>query len=342
MARNLTSAKDLTGAQKAAVVLISLGPRDSASILKHIPETEADAIARAIARLDQVSTEQVQQVLEEFAQGVTSHRLFVKGGLEYANEILVEAYGPETAKRLIDRLAASLGGDNLNFEHFRKADPQQLAKLIQDEHPQTIALILSHLDASQAATLISSLPIETRAEVSIRMASLDQISPEVVRNIAFVLEQKLQSLGELSRENRGGVRAVANMFNRLDPHVNSELMEAVESRNPPLFENIRRFMFVFRDLESLDPAALKTLTAKIDRPVLITALKGADPSLRQKFLATQSSRGAEMIAEEIEALGPVRLKDVDSAQQTIITIARELEKEGLISLTNSPNEQYVY
>jgi flagellar motor switch protein FliG len=232
--------------------------------------------------------------------------------------------------------------DAATFENFRKVDPQQLAKFIQDEHPQTIALILSNLDASQAATLISSLPVETRTDVAMRMADLDQISPEIVRNIASVIDQKLQSLGELSREAVGGVRAVANMFNRLDPTTCTQLLEGVETENAPLFENIRRFMFVFRDLEDLDVASIRTLISKVERNTLLTALKGANESLRQKFLQTQSNRGAEMMSEDLSSLGPVKLRDVDAAQQNIIGVARELEKEGIISLKNSPNEQYVY
>src|SRR5579884_678569 len=331
----------LTGTQKAAIVLMALDPTESAAILKHVPEDDADKIARSIARLENVSPDQVQEVLEEFNQHAISRHLFIRGGLDYAHKLLIEAYGPGVAGRLIERLVKSLGQESVNFENFRKTDPQQLAKLIQDEHPQTIALILSHLDPSQAAILISSLPVEARTDVAIRMADLDQISPEIVRNIASVIDQKLRNLGELSREAYGGVRAVANIFNRLDPNTCSQLLDAVEKENASLFENIRRFMFVFRDLEDLDMTSLKTLIDRVDRKVLVLALKGASDTLRQKFISSQSQRGGEMLAEDIASLGPVRLKDVDEAQQKIITTARELEKEGVISLKNSPSDQYV-
>jgi flagellar motor switch protein FliG len=332
----------LSGPQKAAIVLMSLEPSESVAILKHIPEDEADKIARVIARLEHVTPEQVQGALEEFNQYVTSHQLFIRGGLDYARKLLMEAYGSDVADRLIDRLVKGMEQESANFDNFRKTDPQQLAKFIQDEHPQTIALILSHLDPSQAATLISSLPVETRTDVAIRMADLDQISPEIVRNIASVIDQKLRNLGELSREAYGGVRAVANIFNHLDPNTCSQLLEAVEAESAPLFENIRRFMFVFRDLEGLDPTSLKALLERVDRKVLILALKGANESLKQKIFQTQSSRGAEMLADDIASLGPVRLREVDEAQQKIITIARDLEKEGIVSLKNTPNDQYVY
>lgn len=330
----------LTGIQKTAILLVIIGPSESAKVLQHIPEDEANQIARAIAHLDRVSPEEVQSTLEDFEKHAASKQLFIKGGIEYAEKVLTEAYGPIVAQGLIQRLQKSFGKDGFNFDKFLKADPQQLAKLIQDEHPQTIALVLSHLDSSQAATLLSCLPTEIRMDVAARIADLDQISPEIVRHIATTIDQKLRNLGELSREACGGVRAVANIFNRLDPTTCSQLMDAIEKDKPPLFENVRRFMFVFRDLENLDSTALSLLFPKVPRSSLVTALKGANASLRQKFLATQSQRNADMLTEEIASLGPVKLRDVDTAQQEIITIARELEKEGAISLKSS-DEQYV-
>jgi flagellar motor switch protein FliG len=332
----------LSGLQKAAIVMIALGPLESAAILKHVPEEETEKLSKTIAKLERVTPDEVSATLEEFAQFCVSQHLYIKGGVDYATKLLIDAYGEETAKRLIDRLMKAISSDAVTFENFRKADPQQLAKFIQDEHPQTIALILAHLDVSQAASLISSLPVETRTDVAMRMADLDQISPEIVRNIASVIDQKLRNLGELSRESYGGVRAVANIFNRLDPNTCTQLLETVERDNPSLFENIRRYMFVFRDLEALDPNALKAIMAKVERSVMVLALKGANESLRQKFFATQSTRGADLLKDDIESLGPVKLKDVDAAQQKMITIARELEKDGVISLKNSPNDQYVY
>jgi flagellar motor switch protein FliG len=331
----------LTDLQKAAIVLIALGPSQSAAILKHMAENDADRAAHAIATCDTATPDQIQAALEEFDQYATSHRLMMRGGMEYAQKVLVEAYGSEAANRLLERLLKAGRSESATFDNFRKVDPQQLAKFIQDEHPQTIALILSNLDADQAATLLSSLPIETRTDVAVRMADLDQISPEVVRNIATVIDQKLRHLGELSREAVGGVTAVANMFNRLDPSTCSELMDAVEVQNPVLFENIRRFMFVFRDLEELDQNSLRALMSNVDRNTLLLALKGANESLKQKFFQTQSQRAAEMLADDLGSLGPVKLKDVEAAQQKVITVAREMEKAGTINLKNSPNDQYI-
>ncbi len=331
----------LAGAQKAAIVLVALGPVESSGLLKHMRDDETDKLAKAIAQLERVTPEHVQNTLEEFGQYVSSQGLYIKGGLEYASRLLIETYGHSVAQPLIERLMKSIAHEAIDFDNFRKADPQQLAKFIQDEHPQTIALILSHLDPAQAAMLISSLPVEARTDVAIRMADLDQISPEIIRNIAAVIDQKLRNLGELSRESYGGVRAVANIFNRLDPNTCSHLMEAVEKDNPPLFQNIRSFMFVFKDLENLDLSSISVLISRVNRSTLVMALKGANESLRQKFLSTQSQRGAAMMSEDIAALGPVKLKDVDTAQQEIITLAREMEAEGVISLKSGADEQYV-
>ena len=327
--------------KKAAIVLVALGPSDSAKLLKYMPEEDADKVAKAIAQLDRVGAEDVELTLEEFNRFSTSEKLYMKGGFEYASKLISEAYEPKVAKTLIDRLLKSMTHPAIDFENFRKTDPLQLSKFIQDEHPQTIALILSHLDPGQAAALITCLPAELRTDVATRMADLEQISPEIVRNIASVIDQKLRNLGELSREAYGGVKAVANIFNRLDPNTCASLMTAFEQHNPTLFENIRGFMFVFRDLEELDTAAITALIARANRSTLIIALKGANDSLQKRFLSTQSQRGAAMMAEDIAALGPTKLRDVDAAQQEIIALAREMEKEGIISLKNSADEQYV-
>ena len=336
-----TGETKLSGLQKAAILLIAIGQKESAQIVKHLPEEHADRIARAIARLDHVAHESVEQSLTEYNQFVTSQKLLVRGGVDYAQKVLVEAYGEEVARKLISRLNRSLETDLGVFDNFRKVDPQQLAKFIQDEHPQTIALILSHLDPSHAARLISALPAEIRADVAVRMADMDEISPNIVRNIALVIDQKLRNLGELRRQQFGGVRAVANVFNRLDPTTCSQLLDSLESSNPSLFENIRQFMFVFRDLEGLDEASIKTIITKVDRKLLVVALKGANESLRTKFLKTQSQRGAEMMKDDIDSLGPVKLKDVEAAQQQVIATARELEKEGVITLSASEADQVI-
>jgi flagellar motor switch protein FliG len=341
MAESVEVEKKLTGIQKAAIFLIALGPRESGQILKLLPEEEADRVAKAIARLEHATQKDVEYSLFEYNQFVTSQKLLVRGGIDYAQKVLVEAYGSEVAARLVAKLNNSMETDLGYFDNFRKVDPQQLAKFIQDEHPQTIALILSHLEPTHAANLIHALPQEIRNDIAVRMAELSEISPEIVRNISKVIDQKLRNLGEISRQQFGGVRAVANIFNRLDPTTCSQILQSLEADKPQLFENIRRFMFVFRDLENLDEGSIKTLITKVDRKALVIALKGANESLRNKFIKTQSQRGAEMLMDDITSSGPVKLKDVDVAQQQIIATARELEKQGLISLGGGEAEQVI-
>lgn len=331
----------LTGLQKVAIVLLSLGPAACAEILKQMPEEEVDALSATIARMDAVPPRQVNAILTEFQAAVHTHTVIVTGGLDHARSILTEAFGRDYATRMIDRVIKSMDQDGVDFSSLRKVDPQQLGKFIQDEHPQTIALVLSHLDPSQAAALLSSLPSEIRSDIAMRMAGLEQIAPEAVKTIVAVIGQKLRNLGELSREAYGGVRAVADMLNRLDPVNCNQLMEALERENPELFESVRRFMFVFEDLANLDAQGMKELLGAVDRKVMMVALKGTSEDLRNHFMSGMSQRGAEMLKEDIAALGPVKIKDVDAAQQQIILQARQLEKNGTISLKSSTAEQYI-
>ncbi len=331
----------LTGVQKAAIVLLTLGPKVSAEVFKKLNEDEITAISAAIARLEPVTPNRTIAVLEEFQKVIVDSGMDVRGSLDRVRALLCEAFGSDYGTRLVDRVAKALDGDAVDFSNLRKVDPQQLGKLIQDEHPQTIALVLSHLDPSQAAMLIGALPKEIRADVAMRMAGLEQISPESVRIIASVISQKLRNLGELSREACGGARAVADMCNRMDPNSCTALLDSVEKEDPALFESVRRFMFVFEDLKNLDAEGIKELLNAIDRKVLVVALKGTSEKLQQHFMASLSKRATELLKEELQDLGPVRLKDVDAAQQSIITLARQLEKQGVISLSGSPTEVYV-
>jgi flagellar motor switch protein FliG len=318
-----------------------LGEAASAEILKQLTEAEVDQVSQAVARLGPVTAETAEALLEEFQQMTVAQEFVVRGGIDYAKKMLYGAFGPEIAKRLLDRLSKSLGTDFATFDALQKADPQQLAKFIHKEHPQTIALVLSHLNASQAAALLSSLPASIRGDVAVRMASLDQISPEIVQKIASVIGSKLKALGEFSRESYGGVRAVAELFNRLDSGTSKEILANIETLDNTLFQTIRHLMFVFEDLLLIDRQGLKDVIAKVDRKVLTTALKGTSEQLRNVVMECMSQRGAEMLREDIEALGPVKIREVEAAQQQIISLVRQLEEEGTVSLKGSVGEQYV-
>ncbi len=342
MVLNTAAASEtLKGFQKAAVLLVSLGEDSSAEVLKQLTEEEIGLLTRAIARVPNVNSQQAEAILDEFHKMTVAQEFVVKGGIDYARKMLATAFGPESAKRLIDRVSKAAGGDGADFDVLQRADPQQLAKFIHNEHPQTVALVLSHLNPTQAASLLTSLPQKIRSDIAFRMATLDQISPEIINKIANVLGQKIKSLGEFSRESYGGVRAVADMFNRLDSGASKSILTDIEQQDPTLFETIRELMFVFEDLLLIDQGGIKEILAKVDRKILTVALKGTSDQLKDHMFSSMSQRGSEMLKEDIEALGPVKIREVEAAQQQIISVVRQLDSEGVVSLKGTVGEQYV-
>jgi flagellar motor switch protein FliG len=335
------SVQRYSGLQKAAVLMVTLGDELSGMVLKHLEEDEVAAIGKEVARISAITAAEAESILDEFYQMSMAQDYVLKGGIEYARKMLINAFGPEMATRILDRLIKLLGHDTASFDALQKADPQQLAKFIHSEHPQTIALILSHLGPSQAAGLLFSLPPEIRADVALRMANLEQISPDIISRIAGIIGQKLKALGELSRESYGGVRAVAEMFNRLDSATSKEILDTIEAQDPNLAETIRHLMFVFEDLLLIDQNGIKEILARVDRKLLTLALKGTSEQLKNHFMQCMSQRGAEMLREDMEALGPVKIKEVEAAQQQIIAVVRQLEAEGVLSLKGAVGEQYV-
>jgi flagellar motor switch protein FliG len=333
--------ENIPGVRKAAILMVMVGSEASSAILRQLDEEEVQSISTEIARVQTLTPEEAEGVLDEFHQMMVAHDYVVKGGIEYARKTLTAAFGPEHARRMLDRLMKQISSETLSFDALQKTDPQQLSKFIQSEHPQTIALILSYLNPSQAAGLLSSIPAEIRTDVALRMASLDQISPEIVSKIAAVIGTKLKSLGELSREAYGGVHAVAEMCNRLDSNTSKEIIEYIEQANPAIGETIRHLMFVFEDLLVLDVTAMKEIISKVDRKILTVALKGTSDQMKNHMLQGMSQRGAEMMREDMESLGPIKIKEVESAQQQIIAVVRQLETDGVISLKGSAGEQYV-
>jgi len=330
-----------TGPQKAATLLVILGDQVSAEILKQLDEDEVQLISREVARVASITSEQCEGILQEFHEMSVAREYVLKGGVDYARKLLLTAFGSEAAKRLLDRLMRTLDSEVASFDELQKADPQQLARFIHNEHPQMVALILSHLDPSQAAALLTSLPQELRADVALRMARLDRISPEVISKIAGIIGQKLKALGEFSSESYGGVRAVAEMFNRMDSGSSKDLLDKIEQQAPDLAETVRHLMFVFEDLLLIGQNGIKELLSKIDRKLLTVALKGTSEELKKHFLECMSQRGAEMVREDTDALGPVKVKEVESAQQQIIAVVRQLEVEGVLNLRGAVGEQYV-
>ena len=337
----LSDPNPLSGVDKAAVLLLSLDTSACANILRYLPEDDVHQLTSRMVQMERVEPALAESVLQEFHTRAQSKGAWISGSLDSVHTLLTEAFGREQANRLVDRLSKVLTDGDGHLDNLGKVEPSQLAKFVQDEHPQAIALMMAHLDPSRAAGLLTGLPTDLRLEVATRVASLGRVSPESVRTVAGVLHQKLRNLGELSREVSGGVRTVADIFNRLDAATCTELLDGLEVSNPQLFDNVRRYMFVFEDLLSVDKSALTTLFQQLDRQTIVTALKGSSEDLRRYVMSCMSNRAAEMLKEDLEVAGPVKVKVVDAAQQSIITTARELEKQGAISLTASGAEQYV-
>ena len=338
---NKTEEDTLGALRKAAMLLIILGEQTSAEMLHELSEEDVQKVSREVAKVTSISSEQAETVLQEFHHITTAGDYVARGGIDFARKLLLRAFHPEQARRLLDRLQKALGSEAASFDAIQKADPQQLAKFIHNEHPQTIALVLSHLNTSQAAALLTSLPSGLRSDVALRMASLDQISPEIILKIAGVIGQKLKSLGDFSRESYGGVRAVAEVLNRIDSFSSREILENIERQDNNVAETIRHLMFVFEDLLLIDQMGMKEILGKVDRKVLTLALKGTSEQLRNHILGCMSQRGGEMLKEDMEALGPVKIKEVEGAQQQIIGIVRDLESQGVLSLKGAVGEQYV-
>lgn len=331
---------DLNGVRKAAILTVLLGENASGELFKHLNEEEIEQIAREVALLGPVPAATATEVLEEFHNMWKAAEYVTKGGVDYAQKLLVKSLGPDLAKRVLDRVVKTFES-SMAFNGLEKADPQQLSKFIQSEHPQTIALILAHLKPGPAAQLMQSLPEDLRVEVVTRMANLEEISPEVISRISSVIEQRLKSLGASTHESYGGVRAVAELLNRIDRAVSQPVLEAIEAQTPELAVSIRHLMFVFDDLLHVDDNALREIVQRADKKVLTVALKGTSEDIRTRFFSNMSKRAVDMIREEIELLGAVRLREVEKAQQEVVGIARKLEEEGLLQTGAAAGEPYV-
>jgi flagellar motor switch protein FliG len=330
----------MSGLTKAAIVMLLLGEEASTEVLRHLSEDEIEQVARQMAELGQVSAKQSESVLDEFHQTLIASEFVTRGDIGYARRVLERTLGVEAARRILDRVLRSFQS-TAGFKSLTAVDPEQLSKFILGEHPQTIALILAHLNASSAAQLITLLPETLRADVLTRMASLDDISPEVVTRISTVIEQRLKTLGGPSREQHGGVRAVAELFNRLERTVSGPVLEAIEAERPDLAVSIRNLMFVFDDLQHVEDNGIREIVQRADKKALTVALKGASEGIRDRFFSNMSKRAADMLREEMEVLGAVRLREVEKAQQDIVYIARKLEEEGVIVTGAAAGEAYV-
>lgn len=331
--------EEYSGVQKAAILLIALGPEKSASIFKQLKEEEIEELTLAIANTRSVSASVKEEVIEEFYQICLAQQYIAEGGINYARELLEKSFGAEKAMDVIGKLTASL--QVRPFEFIRKTDATQLLNFIQDEHPQTIALILSYLSPKQAATIVSAIPPNKQAEVAKRIAQMDRTSPDVVQEVERILERKLASLVNQDYTIIGGVDAIVEILNTVDRGTEKHIMEIMEIDEPELAEEIRKKMFVFEDILILDDRAIQRVLRDVDNNDLAVALKGSNEEVQNVIFKNQSKRLAAMIKEDMEFMGPVRMKDVEEAQQKIVNIIRKLEDSGEIVISRGGGDEIV-
>ena len=341
MARTTSASgeREMDGVEKAATLLITLGPEKSAKIFKHLKEEEIEQLTLEIANTSSVSPQTKEKVLSEFYEICLAQQYIAEGGIGYAKELLEKALGEEKAKDVIGKLTASL--QVRPFEFIRKTDPSQLLNFIQDEHPQTIALILSYLPASQASMVVSSLPPEKQADVARRIAQMDRTSPDVIKQVEKVLERKLSSLVNQDYTIVGGVDAIVSILNSVDRGTEKHIMETLEVEEPELADEIRKKMFVFEDILSLDDRAIQRVLRDVDNSDLALALKGATEEVQNVILNNLSKRLAVMIKEDMEYMGPVRMKEVEEAQQKIVNIIRKLEDSAEIVIARGGGDEII-
>ena len=328
-----------SGLQKAALLLITLGPEKSSEIFKHLKEEEIEELTLEIANTRSVSPEVKEEILNEFYQLCLAQQYIAEGGIGYAKELLEKALGTDKANDVINKLTASL--QVRPFEFVRKADAGQLINFIQDEHPQTIALILSYLGSQQAALLLGGLPSDKQADVAKRIAQMDRTSPDVIKDVERVLEKKLSSLVNQDYTIIGGVDAIVAILNTVDRATEKHIMETLEIDEPELADEIRRKMFVFEDILSLDDRAIQRVLRDVETSDLTIALKGANEEVQNAIFNNLSKRLSVMIKEDMEYMGPVRMKDVEEAQQKIVSVIRRLEDAAEIVISRGGGDEII-
>ena len=335
----MAKSEEITGVQKAAILLIALGPDKSSNVFKHLKEDEIEQLTLEIANTRSVSPAMKDAVLDEFYEVCLAQQYIAEGGIGYAKDLLEKALGSERAKDVIGKLTASL--QVRPFEFVRKTDASQLLNFIQDEHPQTIALILSYLSSNQASAIISALSPEKQTDVAKRIAQMDRTSPDVIKEVEKVLEQKLASLVNQDYTIVGGVDSIVDILNTVDRGTEQHIMESLEIEDPELADEIRKKMFVFEDILSLDDRSIQRVLREVDNNELAVALKGSNEEVQNLIFSNLSKRLATMIREDMDFMGPVRMKDVEEAQQKIVNIIRKLEDSAEIIISRGGGDEIV-
>jgi flagellar motor switch protein FliG len=322
----------LSGVRKAAILLVAVGEELAGEILRVLPETDIQQLTEELADLKGISPELSAEVLEDFWQLLETQGFVMHGGLDYASRLLMETFGKERADDLLAQVRRSQEAAQGNLAKLQRTDPQQLGKLLDSEHPQTIALVLAHLDPKRASLVLDNLSEEHKVVSIQRLAEMRQFSPEMAQKVAHILHRRLESMGDTARKSYSGFKAVADLLNRVNAEESKKILEAIEEGQPELALSIRNLMFTFEDLVTVPPATIREIVSGVDKRQLAMALRGAKDDLRAQIFKSMSSRAVEMMKEDMEVLGPVRSREVAQAQQEILNLARRLEAEGKVVL----------
>ena len=331
--------ESVTGDRKAAILLVSLQTEVASQLLASMDREDVERISMEIARLGEVSSEQRLRVLEEFYQTNLARRYIEEGGIDYARTLLEKSLPPDEAASVLRGLEQSI--QMTPFHFLQKAEAASLVTFVQDEHPQTIALILAHLQPKQASEILATLPAKKQIEVVKRVARMGQTTPEAIRQVEKGLEAKLSSIVNQDLERAGGVESIAEILNLIDRATEKTILETLEEEDAQLVDRIRRLMFVFEDILLIDDQGIMEILKRIDKKSLAVALKGSTDELKTKFFRNMSQRAVEMLKEEMEYLGPIRVKDVEKAQHEIVEVVRALEEEGVIVIGGAGGDEYV-
>jgi flagellar motor switch protein FliG len=339
----MTMSEEITldGKKKAAILLVLLGDEVAAAVYKNLPDAEVRKITQEIADLEYISPEMATKVLREYHRLTLTQDYVAQGGQDFAAKLLIKAFGEPGAKELLAEVNRAQEISAQSLDTLQRADPNQLAKFIQGEHPQTIALILAHLSTKVARTVLMILPEKVRGQAVKRLAQMQQFSPEMVKKISQVLRKRLLALGAQSQRAYGGVKAVADLLNQFDQEAATTILETIEQDNAPLATTIRNLMFTFEDFLEVPDTGIRELLGQVDKKTLATALKGATEDLKNHVFKSMSSRAVEMLKEDMDVLGPVRSRDVQVAQHEIVAVARRLEGEGKLVLKQEQEDSYV-
>jgi flagellar motor switch protein FliG len=323
---------NMSGTRKAAVLLVAVGEELAKEILRALPEVDVQRLTEELADLRGITPEVTSEILEEFWGLLETQNFMVHGGLDYASRLLVDTFGKQRADDLLMLVRRSQEAAQGNLAKLQRTDPQQLGKLLDTEHPQTIALVLAHLDPRRASLVLDNLSEEHKVVSVQRLAEMRQFSPEMAQKVAHILHRRLESVGDTARKSYSGFKAVADLLNRLNAEESKKILETIEDAQPELALSIRNLMFTFEDLVTVPAASIREIVSGVDKRQLAMALRGANDELRAQIFKAMSSRAVEMLKEDMEVLGPVRSREVAQAQQEILNLARRLEAEGKVIL----------